>query len=651
MIIANIKMMINKFLLLTFVVFYLFAAIGLHAADVEIMLKKAYNSPDSADYFFSKARDHIKSRKDKANYYFYQSAFHVSNGNQDVAVFYANKALTELEILNDTTKLLTTYNNMAKAFQKKGSYQEAINILLTGLRLAEKTQNTLWCGFYFVNLGLNYHDFEDYNQGVNYGKKALQTFLQTPKATAFNKILALNTIAINFDDWNEPDSALFYHYKIFDFKNEIDSTRISFTYNNIGNTLLKQKKYRQAENWIRRALKITELNRKNMSELEYLYEKATNFTNLTTSSYRQNKTVLARLLLDSTLKYVVASQSVEKMRDYYQLHYQFSAWEKNYKNAMLYLEKYIIMRDSIFEDTRAKNIAELETRYQIEKKEKELVKHQALLLTEEKENRGKTIWITILAVATLIVSLLALLIYRQQKIIVTQHQKEIKLSNELHSVETENRLQQQKIHISRELHDNIGSQLTFMISAIGHLIFRLKGSNDEIIAQLKDIELFTKNTISELRDTVWATNSAEMNIDSLKSRLLQFFDKNNAINPQLTIIFEIDDSLKDIQLSSFVALNFYRIIQEATSNCIKHSKAGKLFLKIKQADNKILLHFIDDGIGFDLEHCKQGNGIYNIRKRTEQLKGNFQIKPVLERGTEIIIECPVSVLNSKFIDA
>lgn len=650
MVIVNVNKMINKSLKIIFTVLVLCSAIGLYAANIEILLKNACNSPDSADYYFSKAKGHIKSRKDKANYYFYQSAFHVSNGNQDIAIFYANNALSELKLLNDTAKLLITYNNMAKAFQKKGSYQEAISTLLTGLRLAEKTQNTLWCGLYFVNIGLNYHDFEDFNQGVNYGKKALQIFSQTPKATAFNKILALNTIAINFDDWNKPDSALYYHYKIFDYKNEIDSTRISFTYNNIGNTLLKQQRYHQAENWIQRALKITELNKINMSELEYSYEKATNFTNLATASYHENKTVLAQMLIDSTLKYVIASQSIEKLRDYYQLQYQFSKWTKNYMKALLFQEKYITMRDSIFEDTRAKNIAELEMRYQTEKKEKELIKHQALLLTEEKKNQEKTIWISILTISTLLLFLLALLIYRQQKIIVAQHKKEIKLNKDIHLIETQSRLQQQKIHLSRELHDNIGSQLTFIISSLSHLIFRLNGRNDEVVAQLKEIEQFTKETINELRDTIWATNSAELDVAGLKGRLSQFLEKNKTANPKLNIKFEVDNVLIDRRLSSSAALSLYRIIQEATNNCIKHAKAQNLKIEIMQTNDKIQLHIVDDGIGFDVKNYNPGNGIYNIRKRGEQLKGNVQIISDSVRGTEIVLECLISALNCKFVD-
>ncbi len=73
---------------------------------------------------------------------------------------------------------------------------------------------------------------------------------------------SLNAIAINYDDWNKPDLALKYHYKVFDYIKGKDTLLIQSTYNNIGNTLLKQKNYAAAEKWIKRGLVILDANPK-----------------------------------------------------------------------------------------------------------------------------------------------------------------------------------------------------------------------------------------------------------------------------------------------------------------------------------------------------------------------------------------------------
>lgn len=51
-------------------------------------------------------------------------------------------------------------------------------------------------------------------------------------------------------------SITFYHYKIFDSIDKLDSSRISFTFNNIGNTLLKKEKYKEEQPWIQMAVKL-----------------------------------------------------------------------------------------------------------------------------------------------------------------------------------------------------------------------------------------------------------------------------------------------------------------------------------------------------------------------------------------------------------
>src|SRR5690606_21517370 len=95
-----------------------------------------------------------------------------------------------------------------------------------------------------------YHDFEDYEKGVQYGKKA---FEQVDAAKKNHKlkyerlIYANNMIGINFDDWGKPDSALHYHYKNLEYLKKVNDTLYCFVYNNIGNTLLKQKKYSEAK--------------------------------------------------------------------------------------------------------------------------------------------------------------------------------------------------------------------------------------------------------------------------------------------------------------------------------------------------------------------------------------------------------------------
>lgn len=70
-----------------------------------------------------------------------------------------------------------------------------------------------------------------------------------------------------------------------------------------------------------------------------------------------------------------------------------------------------------------------------------------------------------------------------------QLEKELALKEELYQSKTKNKLQEQRLEISRDLHDNIGSQLTFIISSLDNLKFISKTKNSKILIKLEEIEL------------------------------------------------------------------------------------------------------------------------------------------------------------------
>ncbi|HCY83071.1 MAG TPA: two-component sensor histidine kinase, partial [Xanthomarina gelatinilytica] len=104
--------------------------------------------------------------------------------------------------------------------------------------------------------------------------------------------------------------------------------------------------------------------------------------------------------------------------------------------------------------------------------------------------------------------------------------KETELKEALIKIETQNKLQDQRLRISRDLHDNIGAQLTFIISSLDNLKYGFK-LPDNLNDKLKYISEFTSSTIYELRDTIWAMNKSEISFEDLQSRISNFIEKAN----------------------------------------------------------------------------------------------------------------------------
>ena len=139
-----------------------------------------------------------------------------------------------------------------------------------------------------------------------------------------------------------------------------------------------------------------------------------------------------------------------------------------------YLDKAVTLSEEIYSTENAEAIANLETKFKVAEKEADLATTRANLAeTELKVEQRNTMIYGALGLA-LILGLLGYLFYNQQKLKNRQLVKEGELKTALARIETQNKLQEQRLRISRDLHDNIGSQLTFIISSVDSLQYGLK---------------------------------------------------------------------------------------------------------------------------------------------------------------------------------
>lgn len=620
-----------KFLKKISIFFILFLSIfNVHSQKLNQFLGKAFSSKDSSDYYFKLANNEIKSDKDKAQFFFCKGARNGDYNVLDSAIFY-NKIAIDLNLkLNDNNTLLYLFNNNSKNYRKLGEYDKALKSSFNGLKIAEKIKNDYWIFQYTVALSNLYHDFENFEKGVFYGKKA---FDLASSKKPLDVASALNVIAINYDDWQKPELALKYHKKVFEYVKGKDTLLLFSTYNNIGNTLLKQKKYKEAEAWILKAKKVNEINEsKNTYDVNY-YDKSTYSINLAVIAYKLNHFEKAENLFKIAKQNCIKSNNAEKIRDYYYQEYLFNKANKNLEEAIKSQDSYLKIRDSVFNLNRDKVITEIETKYQIANKEK-------IILQNKIEAKNKNTAILILILTSIFIGLIGYLIYRQQRLKNKQQNQEFLLKSAIKEIETQNELQEQRLSISRDLHDNIGAQLTFIISSVDNLKFGNQKIDDKINNQLSKISNFTKATIIELRDTIWAMNGNEFTFEDLRSRIFNFIEKAQSVKEDIQFNFTIDASLKEDKITSIEGINIYRTIQEAINNAMKYANATTINVDVKSEENYYVISISDDGNGFDLQNTSQGNGLHNMKKRIEEINGKFDISSTENQGTTIEILIP-----------
>lgn len=147
-----------------------------------------------------------------------------------------------------------------------------------------------------------------------------------------------------------------------------------------------------------------------------------------------------------------------------------------------------------FKASTAEALQNLETKYQTQKKELALQKSRA-------SNKQKNLIILSSLPLAFLLALIGYLLFRQQRLRNQQLINEHELKQALIKIENQNNLQQQRIEISKELHDNIGSQLTFIIASLDNLK-QFDVEHLPLFEKVNQIGDFTRDTINDLRDTV-----------------------------------------------------------------------------------------------------------------------------------------------------
>ncbi|QHI36841.1 Oxygen sensor histidine kinase NreB [Kordia antarctica] len=293
----------------------------------------------------------------------------------------------------------------------------------------------------------------------------------------------------------------------------------------------------------------------------------------------------------------------------------------------------------------ADGISEAEIKYKTAEKEREIFVNRVDLAEKELLLQKRQFQIYGALGLALIFCILGYLFYNQQKLKNRQLVKENKLKVALREIETQNKLQEQRLRISRDLHDNIGAQLSFIISSIDNLKYASKETSTEFKDKLAYISEFTLATIDQLRDTIWAMNKDEISITDLQSRVLAFIEKAKVAKQNIK--FEFDNGVTSpILFSAIEGMHLFRVVQESINNSLKYAEATLIKVHFNEVDNQLILSVKDNGIGFEKETVQLGNGLYNMQKRMDEINANIDIQSELQKGTTITVK--VQMINAKF---
>lgn len=243
----------------------------------------------------------------------------------------------------------------------------------------------------------------------------------------------------------------------------------------------------------------------------------------------------------------------------------------------------------------------------------------------------------------LIVWLLFFLVYYQRKkrnFIEEQQRMEANYKIELTRVEQE--IQEETIkQIGHELHDNIGQLVTVAKIHIQNL---MKSNND---IQLGEIHGVVSKALEELRSLSKSLDTSPIEKLTLEELLEKDRDRINKLG-HIQIVFESIGHR--VELESKKKIILYRMIQEITTNALKHAKCEYIKIMIDYGEQNIKFIISDDGTGFDTSimnsNENNGSGLRHLKNRVTILGGQLLLESAKETGTKYEIICPKSSICS-----
>lgn len=194
--------------------------------------------------------------------------------------------------------------------------------------------------------------------------------------------------------------------------------------------------------------------------------------------------------------------------------------------------------------------------------------------------------------------------------------------------------------IARELHDQVGQNLTALGINLNILRRYLPGDADLTRSCLNDSLALVKQTTKRIRDVMADLRPSVLDDYGLVAAL-RWHGKMLASKADITIT--VDGDTAELLLPSTKETALFRIAQEALTNVVKHARAASARVTLEIEEETVRLTIVDDGMGFKSEDIDERGtyprwGLLTMRERAEAVGGSCYVESSPEKGTRVTVE-------------
>lgn len=525
------------------------------------------------------------------------------------------------------------HHKLSSAYVMRMELEQGLKHGLEGLKNYELTKDSTNATNMLVNIANVYQQQNNFKQADHYLRLAEIKAKQLARKVALGNVY--NTMGILYAEHGQLDSSEKFFLESTAIREKLnDNTSVAWNYNNLGGLYVMMERPKDAIIYLEKALK--------------KFEEADNYDGQAAIANNLGELYLNTRDFKKSLQYFSYSRGLyAKTNDPDNLENLYTNLSNYYdkigdlKTAYKYSDSLIVLKDSLYGKRLDKSIAEMQVKFDVEKKDLELAKNQAEIKAKEKQAFIQNIIIISIIALSVLLFIVGILFFRKKQIeqqakldAEIAEQKEIRTKAILEAEEKERR------RIAQDLHDGVGQLLSAAKLNLSNL-------DSKLAAQTEEQKLAMQNALSLVDDSVKEVRAVSHNMMpntliklGLASAVREFITKlGNA--PTLKVDLEIVGL--DTRLDNQVETVLYRVIQEIVNNIIKHAKASQISMQLIRHETELSVMIEDNGVGFDTTQLDnfEGIGLKGIQTRIEFLNGSVHFDSSVGRGTTVIIDVPL----------
>lgn len=551
-------------------------SVGVHASDsarLQLLLQ-VFNKYSSQNYDRARITGYqllplmreIGATDQLADFLMRMGQTEYTYGNHDQALgLYMESAELYHKIAMPASEA-SIYNEIAVLQRKNKNMEKSKEYIGAALALYKQAYDTNGVATTLNNLGLTHEIENNPDSALIYYRQALALYVQYKCDLCIS--YSLDYMADSFKMLHQFDSAFHYEARALEMRRKLNNTyAIAQSLMTMGEIYFEQEKYRDAIAYFNEcgvlchAINFKDYERRAFEYLSRCHERIGNF-----------------------------------------------------KDALRYQVAFTRINDSLFNETRSKQIGELQVKYETGKKESEI---EGLRHRQEINNYV----LTTSVVFSVMMVIGGLVVYRQQKL-------KNRLSQERAVKETE---ENERLRIAKDIHDDLGSGLSKIHFLSQELLYKSHG--DETKTSMSSVIEISRNLIDNMRDLVWELNTENTSLDTLVARIREY-STDYLEDTSIEIIPSYASPIPEIAVGKIAYRNIFMVTKEALNNIVKHSGASHVYVTVDIGDGKLRIGIRDDGKGFVELPGSAGNGLLNMKSRIQSIGGNLQIRSGPD-GTEI----------------